>query len=290
MNTFAVIDIGSNSVRLMFVADGKILYKAIRTTRLGEGIAKSPLLKPEAIERSARAVASFYARAKAEGAEEVAAFATAAVRTAENGQAFVARVRELCGLCVTVVSGETEAEIGILGALGNADGAVLDIGGASTELVVKRGGALVYKKSVNIGVVRLKDTCGREEAALRAACVKAIEVFGTVPENMRIHAIGGTATTIAAQVLELEKYDSTKITGAEISLLALERKTEEWLATSVDELAKLPCMPAGRADVLAGGAVLLAEILKAFGVQSFVASDRDNLEGYAVKCGLLKEV
>ena len=52
MKKFAVIDIGSNSVRLMFVADGKVLYKRLQTTRLGEGLAERPLLKDEAIERS----------------------------------------------------------------------------------------------------------------------------------------------------------------------------------------------------------------------------------------------
>ena len=63
MRKFAVIDIGSNSVRLMFVADGKVLYKALNTTRLGEGLADKPLLKPEAIERSVAAVCDFYKKA-----------------------------------------------------------------------------------------------------------------------------------------------------------------------------------------------------------------------------------
>ena len=91
MRKFAVIDVGSNSVRLMFVADGKVLYKALQTTRLGEGIADKPLLKPEAIERSAVAVCDFYNRAVNEGAEKVLCFATAAVRTAENRREFFVR-------------------------------------------------------------------------------------------------------------------------------------------------------------------------------------------------------
>ena len=146
MRKFAVIDIGSNSVRLMFVADGKVLYKTLQTTRLGEGLAEKPLLKAEAIERSALAVSDFYNRAITEGAEKVLCFATAAVRTAENRQLFLDRVSALCGLTVEVISGEEEAEIGILGALGNKDGGVIDIGGASTEIVVKKDGALLYKE------------------------------------------------------------------------------------------------------------------------------------------------
>ena len=63
MKRYAVIDVGSNSVRLALVADGKVLYKALETTRLGEGLADSRRLKAEAIERTAQAVASFSSRA-----------------------------------------------------------------------------------------------------------------------------------------------------------------------------------------------------------------------------------
>ena len=108
---YAVIDIGSNSVRLMFVADGKVLYKTLNTTRLGEGLAVSPYLREEAMARTALAVADFFYRAKDEGAEIVYAFATAAVRSAKNGADFVSLVKEKCGLSVEVVSGETEAEM-----------------------------------------------------------------------------------------------------------------------------------------------------------------------------------
>ena len=163
MNKTAVIDIGSNSVRLMMMADGKVLYKTLNTTRLGEGIASSPFLKDEAISRTASAVADFFSRAKREGAVDVYAFATAAVRSAENGSAFIDRVKELCELDVEIISGEEEAEIGILGALGEKDGGIIDVGGASTEIIIRAGGTIIYKKSVNIGVVRLKDLCGAEK-------------------------------------------------------------------------------------------------------------------------------
>lgn len=288
MNRFAVIDVGSNSVRLMFVADGKVLYKRLITTRLGEGIAACPCLKEEAIERSAQAVAQFYKQATAEGAEIVLAFATAAVRSAKNGQAFVDRVQQLCPLSVEVVSGETEAEIGILGALGKADGSLVDVGGASTEIVVKNNEKLTYKKSVNIGVVRLKDECGREKTKLLNAIEREIERFGDVPCGATLYAIGGTATTIAACCkLALESYDSEKVTGIEITDQEMQVIAERLLSMSVEEIAKLPCMPTGRADVLAGGALLLSELMQKLRVEKIIVSDRDNLEGYAVKKGLL---
>ena len=286
MKKFAVIDIGSNSVRLMFVADGKVLYKGLNTTRLGEGIAEKPILRAAAIERSARAVELFYNKAKEEGAEEICAFATAAVRSAENGAEFTDRVKELCGLSIEVISGEEEAEIGILGALGGADGGVIDIGGASTEIVVKEQGEIVYKKSVNIGVVRLKDKCGREKDLLVEAAKNAAKEFGKIP-TARMHGIGGTATTLAAQILRLQEYKSEKITGAKITALQMQEMADKLLAMSVEEIAALPCMPKGRADVLTGGAVLLATLMQELCIEELYASDQDNLEGYAIKRGLM---
>ena len=288
MRKYAVIDIGSNSVRLMFVADGKVLYKTLQTTRLGEGLAEKPLLKPEAIERSALAVSTFYKKAIEEGAEKVLCFATAAVRSAENRQIFLDRVYALCGLTIDVISGEEEAEIGILGALGNHDGGVIDIGGASTEIVVKKSGALIYKKSVNIGVVRLKDMCGRDRFALEKVADEASKQYGEIPLGDTIYAIGGTATTLAAQVLGLENYSSEAITGAVITMADIEALTDKLLSMSVEEIANLPCMPKGRADVLTGGAVLFTRLMKNLGFNRLIASDRDNLEGYAIKKGLME--
>lgn len=288
MKKFAVIDIGSNSVRLMFVADGKVLYKGLNTTRLGEGIAQKPVLNAAAIERSARAVEFFYQKARQEGAEEVLAFATAAVRSAENGNQFVDRVKELCGLQVAVISGEEEAEIGILGALGEADGGVVDIGGASTEIVVKEKGVLVYKKSVNIGVVRLKDKCGRDKNALIKEAKLAAKEFGQVPAGGVLHGIGGTATTIAAQILRLAEYRPEKITGARISAKQIRELADKLSTMTVEEIAALPCMPKGRADVLTGGAVLLATLMQELKIDALIASDTDNLEGYAIKRGLMR--
>ena len=287
MRKFAVIDVGSNSVRLMLVADGKVLYKSVNTTRLGEGLAERPVLTKEAIERTALAVAQYYWKAKTEGAEEIYAFATAAVRTAENGKDFVKRVEMLCSLQVEVISGETEAEIGILGALGNENGALIDVGGASTEIVVKERRKIIYKKSVNIGVVRLKDRCGREKFPLIAASAFAVKEYGQVPRIRTAYAIGGTATTLAALQLGLKVYDPEKVTGTEILREEMQRMSEKLLEMSEKEIAALPCMPKGRADVITGGAVLFATFMEKLKISKLIVSDRDNLEGYAIKKGLM---
>ena len=288
MRRFAVIDVGSNSVRLMFVADGKVLYKGLNTTRLGEGLAQAPFLKAEAAERTALAVAQFYAQAKKEGAEETFVFATAATRTAKNKEIFLDRVQALCGLTVDVIAGEEEAEIGMLGAIGNNDGAIIDIGGASTEIVVKKKGEVVYKKSIDIGVVRLKDSCGRGRNRLEEVALSEVAKFGVLPTDTIFYGIGGTATTLAAQCLGLTEYRSDKVTGAKISIKDVELLVDNFATLSVEEIAKLPCMPKGREDVILGGAILLATVMKKLGIAEITASDRDNLEGYAIKRGLME--
>lgn len=287
MKKIAVIDIGSNSVRLMMMADGKVLYKTLDTTRLGEGLASSSLLKREAVERTAAAVAAFYARANAERAASVYAFATAAVRSAENGSEFVARVRELCPLDVEVISGMEEAELGILGALGGRDGGLVDAGGASTEIVVQKGGVLIYKKSVDIGVVRLKDMCGADAGKLKRAAEIAVGEYGKVPDGVPMYAIGGTATTLAALSLDMREYDSSRVTGTIVTAAQMRALAERLTKMRAEDIANLPGVQPKRADVLGGGAVLLSVVMDRLGFSELIVSDSDNLEGYAKKRGLL---
>lgn len=287
MRRFAVIDVGSNSVRLMLVADGKVLYKRLNTTRLGEGLAQAPYLKEEAVERTVTAIADFYAQAQKDGAEQTLVFATAATRSAKNKEIFIEKVKSL-GLEIDVISGEEEAEIGLFGALENNDGAIIDVGGASTEIVVKEKSEIIYKKSVDIGVVRLKDACGRDTHALKERCLENVKSFGKVPCHLPFHGIGGTATTLAAQYLGLTEYQSDKITGTVLPTEGVQALADKFASMSVEEIAKLPCMPKGREDVILGGAVWLATLLNSLGVKQITVSDRDNLEGYAIKRGLME--
>ena len=165
---------------------------------------------------------------------------------------------------------------------------LIDIGGASTEIVVRKNGETVYKKSVDIGVVRLKDGCGKDKNKLLSAMETAEKQYGEIPIGTRAYAIGGTATTVAAQVLGLTEYSSDKITGAEISVQEVKDLADKLLAMNTEEIAALPCMPAGRADVIAGGALWLARIMERFSLQKLIVSDRDNLEGYAIQKGWMK--
>ena len=194
----AAIDIGSNSVRLMMWADGKTLYKALNTTRLGEGLVSTGVMTADAISRTAIAIRDFISHAKSEGAERIFAFATAAVRSASNRRDFLDEVKKVAGIDVDVISGENEARIGILGAIGYGDGGIIDIGGASTEITVQRDGVRLYSHSANVGTVRLFDLCGSDEGKLNDLIGQKLSEYGKIPLSGRVYAIGGPATTLAA--------------------------------------------------------------------------------------------
>ena len=208
------------------------------------------------------------------------------MRSASNGSDFTARVEDLCGLKIEVISGEEEAEIGILGALGINDGGILDIGGASTELIVRQKGDIVYKKSVNVGVVRLKDLCGRDRVALVDYAEKVVQEFQNVPRS-KIYAIGGTATSIASIILKQKTYDGQAVTGFALTPQHLLETIDYLTATPVEVLVQETCVPAKRAEVLLGGVIWLLTIVKTLGITELYVSDADNLEGYAMKHGLM---
>lgn len=278
----SAIDIGSNSVRLALVSDGKTLYKRIRTTRLGEGLSFSGSMKDEAIERTALAVADFVNRAKAEKTDKLYAFATAAVRSASNKAQFLARVKELCGVDVDVISGETEAKIGILGALGNNDGGIIDVGGASTEVTFRAGGRTVYSKSVNVGTVRLFDLAARNKQKLLRIISEKIEEYGEFSaENVNMRAIGGTATRLAAIKHNLLQYTPEVTDGTNFTVGELEKYADGLLSTSV-EIIRANTICSASAEVIGGGCLLLAEIMKKLKIKSLTVSERDNLEGYII--------
>lgn len=277
----SVIDIGSNSVRLATFADGKILYKRLETTRLGEGLSFTGSMKEEAIERSARAVSAFVQTAKDEGAQKIYAFATEAVRSASNGNVFCDRVKELCGITVEVLSGETEAKIAILGAVGNADGGIIDIGGASTEVTVQKNGETLYAKSVKIGAVRLYDLCGRDRDKLAETIATKIEEYGSfTAENYDMYGVSGTATTLGALKHGLRVYDAKIVQGTTLTVEEIEGYATELLNTPIEKICDMLTVDSRRADIIGGGATLLAMLLKKLKIKQITVSDSDNLEGF----------
>lgn len=285
----AVIDIGSNSVRLLLDKGKPIQQKEVATTTLAEGLATAHVLSDEAMTRTARAVMVFVLQARHRKARRIHIFATEAVRVAENGDKFVEIVEKLSGIPVKVLSGAQEAVLGLLGAAGGdpyKEAAVLDIGGASAELITGAAANPGYSKSLPLGVVRIKEDIGDDRAALEHFAHNAVKSYGNVHAHV-LTAIGGSATSLGAMHLDLKKYDAKKIHGLRLSL--------DDVDTLIDEIFAYPCLTERyktlsekRAQVIKQGAVLLAAVMRHIGAEQVVISEQDNMDGYlyAFKSGL----
>ena len=276
---YGIIDIGSNSVRLMVSVDDKCLYKIVQTTRLGQGMSSDNLLQQDAIDRTVSAVCSFYNKAKDDGAEKIYAFATAAFRTANNSNLFLEKVFDCCWLKIDVVSGQKEAELGVLGALGYNDGGLIDIGGASTEIVVIKDKQTVYKNSINVGAVSLKDACGQDKDKINEYLDVFANEIKSIPSSTFV-SIGGTATSLASIMQELEPYDPTKTHGYKINRSELIKTVDKLFKLSVEQKKKLKGLQPERAEIIAGGAYILSFLMDNLGVDVVTVSESDNLEGY----------
>ena len=276
---YAVIDIGSNSVRLLLWADGCSLSKTVLTTRLGEGISFSPRLLPQAIDRTVAAISELLKKAQDFGAVKIYAFATAAVRSAVNGQDFIHTVYENCGIIPEILSGEEEAEAGYLGALEGRDGGIIDVGGASSEITIGKNGKIIYAVSADVGAVRLKDACGEDKQKLKNYIDEKISVYGTVP-YCPMTLIGGTATSLAALEYGVEPYDPKVIHRSTLTAERIGFWAEKLLSMKQSERLLLKGMDRKRADILGGGALLLYEILKKIQAEKVSVSETDNTEGY----------
>lgn len=272
----SVIDIGSNSVRLMLETPQKLNKKITVTTRLGEGLCAG-VLTQESMTRSVKAIAELKITATRAGATEVYVFATEAVRAAKNGADFCDAVYAQTGLTVDVLAPETEAQIGFLGATFGFSGsaAVIDVGGASTEIATGAGGKVEKAASIPVGAVRLKNISD-DPAVLRDAVYPLLERL-PAPRG-KTFAVGGTATALAACDLKLSTYDPERVHGHVLTLDALKNLSEKFM--HAETIAKDFPTLGKRAEIILQGAVIYKIIFEYFGLKELSVSETDNCEGY----------
>ena len=289
------IDCGTNSIRLLIadstteVVDGvektvlKDVVREMRIVRLGQGVDATGWLAQEALDRTFAAAREYAQLLKEHGADSVRFVATSATRDAGNRQVFVDGIREILGIEPEVISGDEEAALSFAGAVravgyGDGDTLVFDLGGGSTEFVLGDESGVKASRSVNIGRVEA-DTDEALEVARK-----------TVPlqDARRVVAVAGTATTVAAAALGLDRYDSEAINAQSFSVETVQ-KTARWLASlNRTEREELGYMHPGRVDVIGAGATIYARILTRLNemtdgaVDSVTVSEHDILDGIAL--------
>lgn len=275
----AVIDIGSNSVRLMLTEGLPVEKKHTLSTRLAEGLSLTGRLSDEAMARTQAAVCDFVKTADARKAENVFIFGTEAMRAAENGEEFRRKLELACGKSVEIVSGNDEAMLGLLGALGDEkrEITVIDIGGASVEIIKGDEKRIYYSKSAPLGMVRLQDMV-RGEQAIEEYVRSALPVYGIVSGQEGV-AIGGTATSLASMDLGQTVYDQTQVHGHVLTLASLE-KLRKRIFASDDLLRDFPTLSPNRAKIIGHGVITLSCIMEYLDLEYVTVSEHDNMEGY----------
>jgi exopolyphosphatase/guanosine-5'-triphosphate,3'-diphosphate pyrophosphatase len=304
----AAIDLGSNTIRLLVAdVDPVVGLRAVHgeqvVARLGEGLARTGRLRPEAMARALSVVRTYCERARALGADHVRVVATAAVRQAENREELVGRLAVEPHVAVRVVSGDEEARLTVLGVMwgamsgargghpgGDARVAVLDIGGGSTEVVVAAGGTVLGGVSVSLGVVALAERFFHTDPvdwAEYAACAGHVarrlelEAWPAIRPLAPVGLVGtaGTITTVAALDLDLETYDPGRVQGHRLSAATIAALRDRLGAMPVADRARLPCLEPGRADLIVPGIAIVEGALAGLGMAALTVSDTGLREG-----------
>jgi exopolyphosphatase/guanosine-5'-triphosphate,3'-diphosphate pyrophosphatase len=292
----AAIDVGTNSVRLIVAEaqpDGtyRILDDEKEITRLGKGLGATGKLDAGAIEHSAVTIARMRSIAEGYGAGEVRVVGTSAAREAKNTKELTRAIREKAGLQLEVISGEQEAVLAYRSAarafdLSRIAGAVVDIGGGSTEIVLSAPGGLngmglierVY--TLPLGAVRLTekfggaDACSRERFEEMRKHIKGMleTKVGKPPVTppMMI-GTGGTFTTLGAMV-QLRELGPTAdglfsggVQGIEVGRADLKHLLEYVRKLPVKERTRVAGLSADRADIIVAGLAIVDGVLKWFG-------------------------
>jgi exopolyphosphatase / guanosine-5'-triphosphate,3'-diphosphate pyrophosphatase len=294
----AVIDIGSNSTRLLVadVEEGCVtpIERRSTVTRLGRGVDLSGRLAAEAIEAACAAVDPYVATLQEMGAERIDAIATSAVRDAANGSAFIAELRERFALSARVLDGEEEARLTYLGAtsehLPEEPTVVIDIGGGSTELIVGEGRAIEWHVSLQAGVVRhterhlISDPPIPVELEALAADLRGLIDTATAeaPAATAGIAVAGTPTSLAAIELELDPYDPKRVHDHVLELPSIQRMLSRLASAPLTQRSEITGLHADRAPTIVAGVVTLVEVMRAFDLEQITVSEHDILYGAAI--------
>ncbi len=292
-NRLAVIDIGTNSVEMLAAAvrNGRleqVLRDEERITLLGEGFEQTGMLAPAAMERTLAAISEFALESARIGVERLMALATSAVRSAENGPAYVERIRQEAGVEVRTLSGEQEAEMTFRGIVADEMLAghkllAVDVGGGAMELVLGSQEGIEARLSLDLGGARLaqrfltSDPVAEAELAQLRSFVREVLSAVISPSSAQgrlVVATGGTARALAAIDLLETGGSAEAVHGYVLSATRVNAILDQLARMTRAERRRVPGLPSARADVIVAGAAIFATVMDALGIDRMVISTR----------------
>lgn len=295
----AAMDLGTNSFHLVVVdahPDGTFdpLIKEKETLRLGDAVSREGRIPQALADRAVATVARFRTAAEGAGADEILAYATSAMREAENGGELVDRLSTEAATKVRVISGQEEAALIFKAVRASvvidpAPALCLDLGGGSLELMVGDGG-LRWAASVKLGVARLATELVRDDPPtaddIRRVRTRVTDVLAPLADRVTALApamtIGSSGT-----FLDLARMAAARRTGSvPLSVNHLSFDRDELVAIHDDvvampgaERAKLSGLDARRADIIPAGSTLLLAAMEILGFHELTVSEWALREG-----------
>ena len=288
----AVCDLGSNSFRLVvFAADGNRWRRTdeiFEPVRIGAGLAETGKLAKKGIERGLSTVEVFAHFCKATGVDEIDAIATSAIRDASNADAFLSRA----ALPVKVASTKEEARYGYIAAVNStrlADGAVLDLGGGSMQIVRVASRHDKECASWPLGAVRMTERFGlggkeiadpKQLKKLRGLVASELKSAPwLVKSGGNLVGIGGTVRNLAAAVQRQEQLPEFGVQGFRLERKALDQLVESLSQLTPAERGKVPGIKPARGDLILAGAVVVQTAMEVGGIATLEVTEAGLREG-----------
>ncbi len=292
MPTFAVVDVGTHSVKLLVAAREdpgrwRTLRDRSEITRLGDGLPPTGgPLRGDAMERTLAAFATLVAEARELGAEGIAAAGTQGLRIASNQAEFLQEAKRLTGIDIDVVSGVDESRLAYLAVRSGGidpDGTrvVFDTGGGSSQFTFGHGPIVDAQFSLAVGALRITETFRLADPVsnegiqrvLGALSYELSRLDGTPPPSAVV-GVGGAVTTLASVRHALPVYDPDLIQGTVLDTAEIDRQIKLYRTRSAAERRGIPGLQPRRAEVILAGACIVRTVLAKLGSDRVQVSDR----------------
>lgn len=290
---FAVVDIGSNSVRLVvYDAPTRLpipMYNEKAQCALGRGMGKTGKLNPDGVKCALKSITRFYGLAHAMGVETLDMVATAAVREASDGPEFTARVAEILDHDIQVLSGEDEAKyaaLGLLMGVPDADGVIGDLGGGSLDLVGLDQGQFGHSATFALGHLRLSEASGGNPQKARVIVDEAMRELEWLKKvkGRTLYAAGGSWRALARILIEQTKHPLHVVDNFTIKASDARAMLHLIGDAGRSSLQTIPGVPKKRIDTLPFAAAALEGMLSASGAKTVQFS------GFGMREGVLLSV
>lgn len=289
----AIVDIGSNSVRLVTydTLDRSPIpaFNEKSLCALGNGVVTTGKLSKQGIDKALVALRRFRLLTRIMGIEDIHVIATAAARDASNGPEFLAAACDaLGGAEVSLLTGPREAKLsafGVMSGVHNPDGVVGDLGGGSLELIDIKGAVIGEGVSLPLGGLALMDASGRSPKAAAKIAREALAKCDGLDalQGRTFYAVGGTWRALAKLHMGQRSYSLMVMHGYSIPAREAAELADLVERVDTDSFLAIESVNAARRPLLAYGAVVLDELIRRAKPKDIVIST------YGVREGLLYE-